>query len=429
MTFIKLQICCLVLVLYIELIYIWQTTGSRAKVPCNPFFDILMVIVPWLVLFDGGTAWTVNHLETVPYMLNLVLHAIFFLLLALFMPLVFLHTLHVVKGNPKRKILRFALWIPFFISAVIILAFLPQLEFIKGSTTNYSMGISVVACYVCALFYFILLSVFTIKKIRNLESRKRINIISFLAITLAILISQMIFPELLISSIVPAFCIIALYINIEDPALRRLKLYNNDIVTSFATLVESRDNSTGSHVKRTRNYAKIILDELEKAHLHSSVMTSDFKEHLLNAAPMHDIGKISTPDTILQKPGKLTDEEYAVMKKHAVAGGEIIQEIFKDLDDKEFLQTAYNVARYHHERWNGNGYPEGLKETEIPFEARIMAIADVFDAISAKRCYRDAMPVEKCFQIIEEGAGKDFDPELVKLFLGAKEKIIKNISC
>ena len=320
------------------------------------------------------------------------------------------------------------MWIPFLISAAVILIFLPGLEFIKGSTTNYSMGTSVIACYVCALFYFMLLSVFTIKKIKNLESRKRINIISFLIITLAILFSQMIFPELLISSIVPAFCIIALYINIEDPALRRLKLYNNDIVTSFATLVESRDNSTGSHVKRTRNYVKIILGELEKAHLYSSVMTSDFKDHLLNAAPMHDIGKISTPDTILQKPGKLTDEEYAIMKKHAVAGGEIIQEIFKDLDDKEFLQTAYDVARYHHERWNGKGYPEGLKETEIPFAARIMAIADVFDAISAKRCYRDAMPLETCFQIIKEGAGKDFDPELVKLFLGAKEKIAKNIT-
>ena len=428
MSFIKLQICCFILVLYIEFIYIWQTTGKRAKVPCNPFFDILMIIVPWLVLFDGGTAWTVNHLETVPYRLNIVLHAIFFLLLAIFMPIVFFHTLYVVKGIPKKKFLRFAMWIPFLISATVILMFLPELEFIKGTTTNYSMGTSVIACYVCALFYFMLLSVFTIKKIKNLESRKRINIISFLIITLAILFSQMIFPELLISSIVPAFCIIALYINIEDPALRRLKFYNNDIVTSFATLVESRDNSTGSHVKRTRNYVKIILGELEKAHLYSSVMTSDFKDHLLKAAPMHDIGKISTPDTILQKPGKLTDEEYAIMKNHAVAGGEIIQEIFKDLDDKEFLQTAYDVARYHHERWNGKGYPEGLKETEIPFAARIMAIADVFDAISAKRCYRDAMPLETCFQIIKEGAGKDFDPELVKLFLGAKEKIAKNIT-
>ena len=154
MSFIKLQICCFILVLYIEFIYIWQTTGKREKVPCNPFFDILMIIVPWLVLFDGGTAWTVNHLETVPYRLNIVMHAIFFLLLAIFMPIVFLHTLYVVKGIPKKKFLRFAMWIPFLISATVILMFLPELEFIKGTTTNYSMGTSVIACYVCALFLF-----------------------------------------------------------------------------------------------------------------------------------------------------------------------------------------------------------------------------------------------------------------------------------
>ncbi|MGN0731145.1 MAG: HD-GYP domain-containing protein [Treponema sp.] len=427
MTFIKLQICCFALALYIEFIYIWQTTGKRAKVSCNRYFDFIMIIVPWLIFFDGCTAWTVNHLETVSVSLNLVLHAVFFILISLFMPLVFIHTLYVVKGVPQKKMMRFVMWIPFIICASIILTFITQLEFIKGKNTNYSMGISVITCYSCIAFYFILTAFFFIKRIRTIESRKRINTISFLVIALVILVLQVIFPELLISSFVPAFFIIALYINIEDPALRRLKLYNNDIVTSFATLVESRDNSTGSHVKRTRNYVKIILDEIEKAHLYSSVMTSDFKDHLLNAAPMHDIGKISTPDTILQKPGKLTDEEYEIMKKHAVAGGEIIQEIFKDLDDKEFLQTAYDVARYHHERWNGKGYPEGLKETEIPFAARIMAIADVFDAISAKRCYRDAMPIDTCFQIIKEGAGKDFDPELVKLFLGAKDKIAKDI--
>ncbi len=127
----------------------------------------------------------------------------------------------------------------------------------------------------------------------------------------------------------------------------------------------------------------------------------------------------------MQKPGKLTDEEYSVMKKHSVLGGEIIQEIFKDMDDKEFLNIAYDVTRYHHEKWNGNGYPEGLVGKEIPFSARIMAIADVFDAISAKRCYRDAMPLEKCFAIIKEGKGVDFDPVLTDLFLNAREKVEK----
>lgn len=425
MSFIKLQIGCLVLVLYLELIYIWQTTGKNAKVSCNPIFDALMMIIPWLIVFDGVTAWTVNHLEIVPVSLNLVLHAVFFILLSLFMLVMFLHTLSFIKGFPQKLIFRFLIFLPFIISVILILVFLPELEFIIGKKVNYSMGISVVVCYLVILLYFILIFVFTVRRIKYLEVRKRINVMSFLFISLLILISQIIFPEILISSLVPAFSLIALYINIEDPVLRRMENYNSEIVTSFATLVESRDSSTGSHVKRTKSYVKIILDEIKTNNLYSSIMTKDFEDKMMNAAPMHDIGKISIPDTILQKPGKLTDEEYSVMKKHSVLGGEIIQEIFKDMDDKEFLNIAYDVTRYHHEKWNGNGYPEGLVGKEIPFSARIMAIADVFDAISAKRCYRDAMPLDKCFAIIKEGKGVDFDPVLTDLFLNAKEKVEK----
>ena len=425
MNFIKLQIGCLVLVLYLELIYIWQTTGKNAKVSCNPIFDALMMIIPSLIVFDGLTAWTVNHLEIVPVSLNLVFHAVFFILLSLFMFVMFLHTLSFIKGFPKRFFFRILIILPFIISVILILVFLPELEFIIGKKVNYSMGISVVVCYLVILLYFILVFVFTVRRIKYLEVRKRINVMSFLFISLLILISQIIFPEILISSLVPAFSLIALYINIEDPVLRRMKNYNSEIVTSFATLVESRDSSTGSHVKRTKSYVKIILDEIKTNNLYSSIMTKDFEDKMMNAAPMHDIGKISIPDTILQKPGKLTDEEYSVMKKHSVLGGEIIQEIFKDMDDKEFLNIAYDVTRYHHEKWNGNGYPEGLVGKEIPFSARIMAIADVFDAISAKRCYRDAMPLDKCFAIIKEGKGVDFDPVLTDLFLNAREKVEK----
>ena len=425
MSFIKLQIGCLVLVLYLELIYIWQTTGKNAKVSCNPIFDALMMIIPCLIVFDGVTAWTVNHLEIVPVSLNLVLHAVFFILLSLFMLVMFLHTLSFIKGFPQKLIFRFLIFLPFIISVILILVFLPELEFIIGKKVNYSMGISVVVCYLVILLYFILIFVFTVRRIKYLEVRKRINVMSFLFISLLILISQIIFPEILISSLVPAFSLIALYINIEDPVLRRMENYNSEVVTSFATLVESRDSSTGSHVKRTKSYVKIILDEIKTNNLYSSIMTKDFEDKMMNAAPMHDIGKISIPDTILQKPGKLTDEEYSVMKKHSVLGGEIIQEIFKDMDDKEFLNIAYDVTRYHHEKWNGNGYPEGLVGKEIPFSARIMAIADVFDAISAKRCYSDAMPLDKCFAIIKEGKGVDFDPVLTDLFLNAREKVEK----
>ena len=139
---------------------------------------------------------------------------------------------------------------------------------------------------------------------------------------------------------------------------------------------------------------------------------------------MHDIGKIGVPDQILQKPAKLTPEEFEIMKLHSSKGGEIIKETFDELDEPEYQQIAYEVARYHHEKWNGKGYPEGLREKKIPLHARIMAIADVFDAVSAKRVYRDAMPVDKCFKIIEEGVGKDFDPTLAELFLGARKDVL-----
>ena len=141
------------------------------------------------------------------------------------------------------------------------------------------------------------------------------------------------------------------------------------------------------------------------------------------AAPLHDLGKIATPDRILQKPGKLTDEEFAIMKEHAARGGEIILNTFKNIDNPEFQQIAYEVARFHHEKYNGKGYPDGLAGEQIPLHARVMAIADVFDAVSQKRCYRDAMPVDQCFEIIEKGSGTDFDPHLTKLFLESRNEI------
>ena len=423
MNFVKLQIGCLIVALYIEGIYIWQTLSKKIK--CNRMFDAIMIVIPYMIIIDGITAWTVNHLDTVPPVLNLVLHGIFFFFLVSFMPLVFLYTLNLIRGIPKNKILRTLLFVPYFVCLTVVFIFLPKLNYVIGKTSNYSMGISVYACYFSVIFYFSATFIFTITKLRTIEARKRVNIVTFMTLTLFILVLQAIFPEILISSLVPTFLLMSLYINIEDPALTRLRKYNNDTVTSFAALVESRDSSTGGHVKRTQSYVKIILDEINKNHLYPEIMTRDFEDNMFNDAPMHDIGKMSTPDTILQKPGKLTDEEYEIMKLHAAKGGEIIKETFRDLEEPEFLETAYLVARYHHEKWNGKGYPEGLKETQIPFPARIMAIADVFDAVSAKRCYRDALPLDVCFKIIEDGAGSDFDPQLAQLFLNAKEKITK----
>ena len=193
---------------------------------------------------------------------------------------------------------------------------------------------------------------------------------------------------------------------------------------SFADIIESRDGSTGNHVKRTTAYVGIILKGMKRHNYYREILTQDYMDELLQAAPMHDIGKISTPDSILQKPGRLTDEEFDIMKKHTTSGAEIIQKTLHTMGDQDFVNLVTNVALSHHEKWNGTGYPQGLAGQDIPLCARIMAIADVFDAVSAKRCYRDAMTLEQSFKIIEEGSGTAFEPLLVDVFMELKDEVI-----
>ena len=195
------------------------------------------------------------------------------------------------------------------------------------------------------------------------------------------------------------------------------------MVMGFATLVENRDGSTGGHIRRTTTYVKLLAEELQKRGMYKEQLTQDYIENLTIAAPMHDVGKIAIPDAILQKPGRLTDEEFAIMRTHTEKGGEIIKETVGHIGDGEYEKMAYEVARYHHEKWNGKGYPQGMAGEDIPLCARIMSVADVFDAVSAKRCYRDAMPLEQCFEIIEKGSGQDFDPDIAEVFLDMRERI------
>lgn len=203
----------------------------------------------------------------------------------------------------------------------------------------------------------------------------------------------------------------------------QLLSHNQEMICGFATLVENRDENTGGHIKRTSIYAELLSRELQRTGQYSDIITDEFIECLAMVAPLHDIGKISIPDSILCKPGKLTDEEFDIMKSHSAKGSEILKEIFSGSADENYKQMAYEVAHYHHEKWNGRGYPEGLSGTDIPLSARIMAVADVFDAVSEKRCYRDAMPLEECFNIISEGSGRDFDPVLAEAFLNIRETI------
>ena len=204
---------------------------------------------------------------------------------------------------------------------------------------------------------------------------------------------------------------------------KREKDMQNKLVFGMATMVEGRDNSTGGHIKRTSQVVKLIIDEMLKD---SSVLIDNrFASSVIKAAPMHDLGKITVDDVILRKPGKYTPEEYLEMKKHSKEGARIVKEILEDYGDEYFEQIAVNVAHYHHERWDGSGYPLGLKGEMIPLEARIMAIADVYDALVSKRVYKEEFSFEKANEIIIDGMGKQFDPNLEKYYLQAREKIEK----
>ncbi|MBO5372282.1 MAG: HD domain-containing protein [Lachnospiraceae bacterium] len=163
--------------------------------------------------------------------------------------------------------------------------------------------------------------------------------------------------------------------------------YHDEMIMGFATLVENKDGSTGGHIKRTTTYVKLLAEELRNRGHYKEILTEEYVRDLCMAAPMHDIGKISVPDVILQKPGKLTAEEFEQMKQHTVNGGKIVQETFGHLGNEQYAQMAYQVARYHHEKWNGKGYPEGLKRKDIPLCARIMAKKIKCKSAKANRYY------------------------------------------
>lgn len=425
MHYFKLQIGSLVVVLFITFNYFRQTSGINRNFSRNKLFDALLIVSPWFIFFDGLTAWTVNHLDTVPLWLNNTFHCLFFLAVDVTMFLSFIYLCDATFGFPKSTIKKILLCSPFVINVLAIFIFIKDLNYVIGKTTNYSMGLSVIACYLNALVYLLFLFFVVTLYRKKIEKNRYAGVIMSIAVSLTVMILQAIFPEILITSIAPTAFILGFYLLIEDPSYRRLEKHNYEMISGFSTLVENKDDNTGGHILRTKQYVEIILNQLQNEKKYRNIISRDFVKNMLNAAPMHDIGKISTPDVILQKPGKLTPEEYEIMKQHAPRGGEIIMETFSRLDNPEFLKTAYYVARYHHEKWNGNGYPEGLDGEKIPLCARIMSIADVFDAVSAKRCYRDAMPIDQCFQIIENGRGTDFDPDLVDVFLDSKEEIIK----
>ena len=210
--------------------------------------------------------------------------------------------------------------------------------------------------------------------------------------------------------------------NLVDEKSQQVTDMQDSIIRGMATMVESRDNSTGGHILRTSDCIMIFAEELMK-HKEIPGCSQNFCKLLIKAAPMHDLGKIAVDDAILRKPGKFTPEEYEKMKEHPAKGAIIVEKVLSDIKDDEFRLIAINVAHYHHERWDGQGYPDHLQGPEIPLEARIMALADVFDALVSKRCYKEAKSFDEAFKIIKNDLGHHFDPEIGQIFIDCRPQL------
>jgi len=418
----KLQFGCLAIIFFIIFTYLREVGVDTKNRKYSLFTAIYLSAIIW-VIFDGITAYMVNNLDSVNLTLNLACHLMFMISIDTTVFLMFLYILAITEGFPPKFYQWTIIVSPFAINLFFLICSIKDLYFIQGKTTAYSMGIPAYTCYSTVILYFLLTFFTFFRRYKYFERKKAMSIFVFMVVSLLVTVFQMIFPEILITAIAPTIFVLGIYLNQEDPSVKKLEMYNRDTVIDFATLVENRDNNTGGHIKRTTEYVTLLINELRERKLFRNILSKDYIKAVEMAAPMHDIGKIATPDSILQKPGKLTDEEYTIMKQHAEKGASIIKETFGKRSEPQFIEVAFNVAKCHHEKWNGRGYPSGLKEDKIPLEARIMAIADVFDAISQKRCYREAMPLDACFEIIEKGRGEDFDPLLTDIFLEIRPKV------
>lgn len=202
--------------------------------------------------------------------------------------------------------------------------------------------------------------------------------------------------------------------------VEHIKAVYDSVISSMSLIIANRDDSTGGHIERTSKCVKVFLDALQKSEYKLSPV---FCKNVEKAAPLHDIGKIGVDDAILRKPGKFTEEEYDLMKSHPARGAEIIEQVLHETEDETFKAIAINVAHYHHERWDGQGYPTSISGEHIPLEARIMALPDVFDALVSVRAYKEAFSYDVAFEIIKSSIGTQFDPSLGKIFLSIRPEL------
>lgn len=418
----KLQIGCMVIVLLISMLYFRERRQQKNMKRMKCFERLLVFSFVYFIL-DIATVYTVNHTDTVPVALNNTVHMFYLWAINRCLLDVFLYVATMLEVPITSNRWRRLAFLPHYSGIIVMLCGIPWIRYEEGGISNYSMGASVVVCYALVTYYFGLAFWVWIKNKDKLPRRNRVSFLVCVPVFMGASLLQIIFPDILVTSLALTSIILVAYCAMENAANGELIQYHEEVIYAFADVIEGRDGSTGEHVKRTVAYVKIIVDALKENGIYTDNLDGEYLDFLMRAAPMHDFGKIAVTDTILQKPGKLTTEEYEMMKMHTVRGADMIKASLAALEEPGYITVAWQVARHHHERWDGMGYPDGLHGDMIPLCARVVAVADVFDAVSQDRCYRPAMSLDESFAIIEEGAGKQFDPLIAKVFLQMRDKV------
>lgn len=247
-------------------------------------------------------------------------------------------------------------------------------------------------------------------------------------------IFQWFFPDALANTFTFIYVYLAAYyianqfnktINKSHNQSKQIYHMQNELILALSNILEANDKYTGGHIKRTSKYVKILAEKLKELGKYPEILTHEYVALLVSAAPLHDVGKITVPNTILTKAGKYTDEEYAIMKNHAKAGYELIKKELSNLENPQFIHIAGEMALYHHERWDGTGYPNGVKGEDIPLSGRIMAVADVLDALLSKRHYKEAFDLDSTFDIMLSLRGIQFEADLIDTLILLKDDIVK----
>ena len=344
--------------IYLTYCYI-HNHSKKDKKRTRAYFLLLITAFVNLGL-DIATVYTVNHLETVNSTLNMILHLLFIISIPTMMMFLFQYIMELC-GLKMNKVV---LYLPYIVGICIATATITKLEYRIGNYTNYSMGYPAYALYGVGYAYFIFSIAVFVKRKRFITKRNQQILLIANILVFITLIIQTIFPEVLITCFIPTFMLLVLYQSMENGIDESKDKQQKAMIHALADIVESRDNNTGGHIKRTSKYVELLAQELRKTKPYDNVLSQDYIDALILAAPMHDIGKVAIPDKILQKPDKLTNEEYEIMKTHTTEGARLIEQSLK-IESDFCKKMIYEVVHYHHEKWNGKDIQQEKKKTKF----------------------------------------------------------------